>query len=169
MVHIYYGNGKGKTTAAVGAAVRAVGIKMKVLFVQFLKNGDSGEIEPLKRLGVNCLFADKKWRLFSDLSNDEKLKMRGSFADLILKVCDCSQEYDMIILDELLDALDLGYVNFNEDSGLMKLLNSCRGEIIITGHSQRSELLNYADYITNMQSVRHPYEKGISARRGIEW
>lgn len=164
ILHIYHGNGKGKTTAATGLAIRAAGAELKVIFIQFLKNGTSSEINILKQINNIEYFCCDECRKFTfQMSDKEKALVTSGNNELIEKAF--SSDADVIILDEFLDAYNLNMIDSDSEK---YILNSDR-EIILTGRNPAEIFLNHADYISEITSVRHPYEKGIKARKGIEF
>ena len=168
MLHIYCGDGKGKTTAAAGLAVRASGAGIKCFFFQFLKNGDSSEIEQMKKLGIqvrSCTGAR-----FTRLMTDEEKKLVTLRHDEMLsEACELvrSGKAGLIVLDELLAAYSLGLADRELTAALLDMKDSA--EIIVTGRGPDDIFLSKADYITHMAAVKHPYTKGIQARKGIEY
>ncbi len=164
-IHLYYGEGKGKTTAAMGLAARGLGHDKKVVIVQFLKRGDSGEIASLKKLGAK-VFSGKVGDHFrvSDMTEDEKEKNRIISGDNLSSAlaCDC----DILILDEFCAAIEGGMID--EDIARKALLKN-DAEIVITGRRPPNCIMEAADYITEMRCERHIHDKGISAREGIEY
>lgn len=164
ILHIYHGNGKGKTTAATGIAIRAAGAELKVIFIQFLKNGTSSEINILKQINNIEYFCCDECRKFTfQMSDKEKALVTSGNNELIEKAF--SSDADVIILDEFLDAYNLNMIDSDSEK---YILNSDR-EIILTGRNPAEIFLDHADYISEIISVRHPYEKGIKARKGIEF
>lgn len=168
MIHIYTGDGKGKTTAAVGLAVRCKGAGNKVLFVQFMKGMQTGEIEPLMKLGI-CVFRKERIKKFIfSMTEEEKLLYKEDQNECFLYAREHKTEYDLIILDELMSAINTGMIS--EDEVLFFLKNKpCNLEVILTGRDPGEKLINCADYISEIKAIRHPYEKGIGARKGIEY
>lgn len=170
MLQIYCGNGKGKTTASVGSAVRAAGAGLKTAFIQFLKDGTSSEIAMLKKLpGMTVLYTtacDK----FTFLMNDEEKEEVRRRHDQLLSQAEnlLSEGLDVLILDEFNAAYKLGLMN-KETALQLILSNKNRAEIIITGREPAPEFTEAADYISEISAVKHPYEHGISARKGIEY
>jgi len=172
MVHVYYGDGQGKTCAAVGLAIRACGGGNKVLFMQFIKNGLSGELTALKRITENvevmeCKPCDK---LLFDMNEHERaqvaLEQHDAFLRLIGKIKTAS--YDLLVLDEVLEAVKLGMISVNE---LLEFLGEKPEhlEVVLTGHEIFQELLERADYVSEIIKVKHPYDKGTEARKGVEF
>lgn len=182
MIQIYHGDGKGKTTAAVGLAVRAAGNGLPVLFVQFLKDDTSGEIAMLQKLGVETLHAPQMYGFVSRMSEEELAKTRAYFADMLaqvgtwiekhIKQSDNIQEKNtvaaVVVFDEVLHAVKYGLL---DESALINMLsrNQVQIEFILTGRNPSDKLLALADYVTEMKKEKHPYEQGISARKGIEF
>jgi cob(I)alamin adenosyltransferase len=169
MMHVYYGNGKGKTTAALGLAVRAAGCGKKVVIVQFLKNSPSGEETSIGLLPNITLLRGKAGESFvmSESEKDETTLIHNanlSSASSLAFNSGC----DMLILDEGMDALRKGLV----DEDLMRRLVFERPEnveLVITGHQPVQWLLDEADYVTEMVKKKHPFDRGITAREGIEY
>ena len=165
MIHYYYGDGKGKTSAAVGACVRAIGSGMTCAVVQFLKNGTSGETAPLRSLGVPvfaCSFTGR--RFFRDMTAAEQAAVIAEHNENLRTVLGSS--YQMIILDELGDA---AAKNALDPELVRQILAKPGCELIITGHKPVEMLCAAADYITEFRCVAHPYRNGIPARRGVEY
>ena len=172
MVQLYYGTGKGKTTAAVGQAVRAVGQGLRVLFLQFLKDGSSGEIAPLRRLGVTVQTAYPYGKFFGSLSPQQQQAVKLDSAALFDRAARAMQEanYQMVVLDELVDACRLQLVDFAKVSAALAQADRSAVEVVITGHQPDEAFLALADYLSDIQAVRHPYATcQLPARRGIEY
>lgn len=171
MVHIYYGDGKGKTTAAIGLAARAAGSRMKVLFVQFLKTEFSGERHTLSHTeNINLTFCPLELNFTYNMDESEKAKasiiFRKLFDDAVTTVL--TQKYDMIVLDEIFSAINADMVS--EGDVYEFVSNAPKNlEIVLTGHQPSERLLSLADYVTEMKKIKHPYDKGVQARFGIEF
>lgn len=171
LVHIYHGDGKGKTTAAVGLTLRAAAAGRKVIFMQFFKNGLSGEVRTLKEIpGVKVIAGVTSGRFFWEMDDEEKKETRLLHDRQVEEAAELinNGSFDFIVLDELLSAWNQDMV---DKEAVLKLIdNRPEGvEVCITGRGPAEELLDLADYITNMKLERHPFEKGISARMGIEF
>lgn len=172
LVHIYTGDGKGKTTAAVGLGIRACGRGMKVLMVQFLKSSDTGELNTIKKLepdfilkrGFNC----KKfvWNMTTDELEEAAKEAKVIFENV--KSVVLTDEFDLIILDELLGLLTIGFVN---EADIIEMINnkSKEVELVITGRGAPEALIQSADYVSEIKAIKHPYHKGIPSRKGIEF
>ena len=168
-VHLYYGSGKGKTTAAVGSAVRALGQGMNVLFVQFLKDDSSGELEPLRKLGAEVLCGPPQQKFTFLMDEAEKRECtKQQTARLGQAMAWAKGKTDaMVVLDEAVDAAQLGFLPLTE---FCSWLDAGReAEVILTGHSAPPWAAERADYITCMGCEKHPYRQGQPARRGIEY
>ncbi len=171
MVHIYYGDGKGKTTAAIGLAVRAAGSRMKVLFVQFLKTEFSGERHTLSHTeNISLTFCPIELNFTYNMSDEEKahaaIMFRKIFDDSVTKAL--TQKFDMIVLDEIFSAIEAGMISEGEVHDFVS--NAPKNmEIVLTGHNPSERMLDLADYITEMKKIRHPYDKGVQARFGVEF
>ncbi len=166
MLQIYCGDGKGKTTAAVGLCVRAAGAGMRVCFAQFMKGGESGELVPLGSLqNVTIMRPERNFGFFKNLSEQEKLSLSEIHNSLLQRAF--SGEFEMIILDEFNCAYS--YNLLDRELAKSLILNSPEKEIILTGREPAEVFLERADYISEIKCVKHPYQKGISARKGIEF
>ncbi len=166
MIQVYYGDGKGKTTAAVGAAVRALGAGWRVRFVQFLKNGDSSEVAVLRRAGADYRCASEPYALFSSPEGDARERLAAAYAALLAQTAEQAADFDLIVLDEALDAVDMGLL---DDDALAALLKKEACEWVLTGHTLLPAMADAADYVTRMVAERHPYAHGAPARRGVEF
>ena len=175
LIHIYHGDGKGKTTAAIGSAVRAAGRGKKVLIARFLKTDDSGEVMGLGHVpGITLLPCDENFGFSWEMS-DVQRKAASLYYNNLFRMAwemaagqDGADGFDMLVLDEVIGACGLGFVR--EDVVVEMLRGKPGGlEVIMTGRGPSDELMECADYITEMVMRRHPFEKGISAREGIEY
>lgn len=168
-VHVYTGNGKGKTTAALGLALRAAGSGMKVSIHQFVKSADCGAIKMLRRIKNikvsrcgNGPFITGKPK-----AADMECARRGFEA---AKKDVYSKKYDVVILDEINIAMKLGLVDTQEVIDLIKRKAVCGAiELVLTGRDCPPAVQRLADIVTDMREVRHIYKKGLPARRGIEY
>jgi cob(I)alamin adenosyltransferase len=172
LVHIYTGDGKGKTTAAVGLGTRACGRGLKVLFVQFLKSEDTGEIMSFEKLGPNISwFRTKKVKGFFNRMNEEQKRLlqetEQEALDYAVKAA-VSGELDMLILDEVLGSLSNKLISLSEVENLIKN-KPANLELVLTGRGAPEALIELADYVSEIRAVKHPFEKGIGSREGIEY
>lgn len=171
LVHIYHGDGKGKTTAAFGLALRALGNGWRVGILQFLKGSPTGEVTALEEIkNVTVRRNSKDFGFFSNMSlrdRQEMTAMQNHNLQLLIEELK-EGKYDMVILDELCAAYNQKSVERNLVKELLELTTG-RIELIITGRNPHDDLLSYADYVTQMQQERHPFERGLTARQGIEY
>ena len=163
MLHLYFGSGKGKTTAAAGLALRALGHGKRVVVVQFLKDGTSGEIEPLRRLGA-AVFACPNAKFTWLMTPQEKAAALAHNTQTLEAAL--QMPCDLLILDEACAALRAALL---PEALLQKAVLNAPYEVVLTGRDPADWMLQNADYITEFTARRHPYEKGIPAREGIEY
>ena len=171
MKHIYYGDGKGKTTAAIGLAVRAAGSKMKVLFVQFLKTEFSGERHILSHTeNVTLTFCPLELKFTFDMDDKEKAQaakiFKGIFDSAVTTAL--TEKYDMVVLDEVFEAINAHMLSESEVYEFITNAQSSM-EIVMTGHNPPQKFMDCADYITEFKKIKHPYDRGITGRIGIEF
>ena len=169
--HIYYGDGKGKTTAAIGLAVRAAGSKMKVLFVQFLKTEFSGERHILSHTeNVTLTFCPLELKFTFDMDDKEKAQaakiFKGIFDNAVTTAL--TEKYDMVVLDEVFEAINAHMLSESEVYEFITNAPSSM-EIVMTGHNPPQKFMDCADYITEFKKIKHPYDRGITGRIGIEF
>lgn len=170
LVHLYCGDGKGKTTAAVGLAVRAAGAGRRVLFTQFFKNGDSSEISVLRALeNVEVFLCPARHGFFRNMDGAERADARRDYSALLEDALGAARRgAGLLVLDEAVSACNYGVIEEE------KILDFLRGkpaelEVVLTGRDPSAALLERADYATEMKKLRHPYDRGVRARRGIEF
>jgi len=169
---VYTGNGKGKTTAALGMCIRAAGYKKKIKILQFVKGSwKYGELEGIKLLkdfvdmeqvgeGFVGIIDDRK-----EFSVHKAAAQKGfEYAREIVN----SGNYDLVILDELNVAVDLKLVDLDQVLELVRTKPE-KLHLVITGRGARQELIEIADLVTEMTEIKHPYQKGILAQRGVDW
>jgi len=171
LLHVYYGNGKGKTTAALGLALRAYGQGFRVVILQFLKGTFSGELAVFEKLpGIKIMRGPSDDRFVSAMTHDEKKAIRHIYnaflgeIDALIKEGAC----DFLVLDEALDACQLSMA---DEVLLSDILNNKLNEteVVITGHRPVAWIMDRADYVTEMVKHKHPYDQGIGARKGVEY
>ena len=172
LIHIYTGEGKGKTTASVGLAVRAAGQGLKVLFVQFFKLDDasSGEKEILKKLpGIELLRSNVRHPMFTKEKTDKELLKQSigeTFETVKKKIA--SDDISLLVLDEINSVLTGGWLDIDDMIDFLE--NRPEGlEVVLTGRDAPVELVKMADYVTEMLKIKHPFDNGIKARKGIEY
>lgn len=165
-VHIYTGNGKGKTTAALGLALRAIGAGYRVYIIQFLKGQDYSELSSLKPLNKITVkrFGEKTFIHKAGTNSDFISAQKAlDWSKKIIK----NGKFDLVILDEIFLAT---FFKLIKNSDLEKLVKSKPKnlELVLTGRKASRQIIKLADYVTEMKEVKHPYQKGLLARKGIE-
>jgi len=175
LVQIYTGDGKGKTTAAFGLALRAAGQGNKVLIYQFLKppSLDIGERFALQlgavRIRVESL--DVPWDVSKSFDDEKAVaKMQAAISDVLERLAETAEKrfYDCVILDEIIFCLSKGLAKLEDVKNIIDRRDS-RVEIVLTGRGATKELMEMADLVTEMKNIKHPFDKGVQARRGIEF
>jgi cob(I)alamin adenosyltransferase len=166
LIQIYTGNGKGKTSAALGLALRASGHDFKVVLIQFIKGTPCGEhrfitkYNPFKIIKLN---GDNNFK-----KPKEDLKKEAREILEIAAKCLTDSEYDIVILDEIFMAYNMSLININDIMHLMDI-KPASVELIMTGRMAPPKAIERADLVTNMTMVKHPYYKGVNSRMGIEY
>lgn len=170
LVHLYCGDGKGKTTAAVGLAVRHSGRGGKVVFAQFLKDGTSGECRVLAKLGVTVLAANPVGKFSFRMTEEEKAETAAALGRTFDAATGFAvrERATLLVLDEVCAAVNCGFL---PEKTLTEFLESRPDslEVVLTGRDPSENLQVYADYITEMKKRRHPFDEGVAAREGIEF
>lgn len=199
MIQLYTGDGKGKTTAAVGQAVRAAGSGYRVIFCQFMKGGETGELEVLKELPqVEIYRCEREFPFFNAMTDRDKEEITEIHNEIIRNIIRRLDGLNntgnistngsgavglMVVLDEITYPLNWGLIDvslFKDLVGKMKALYNGRSgdsgeeslsriELVLTGREPDRFILENADYITEMKKLRHPFDCGIQARKGIEY
>lgn len=168
LVQVYTGNGKGKTTAALGLTVRAVGQGLRVYIGQFLKGVPYGELATLARLPNVTVrqFGRSEWVDPTCITDEDRAMAERALQDGAEAMR--SGEYDVVILDEVNVAAGWGLLDVDR---VLQLIESkpTKVELILTGRSAPPEVIDVADLVTEMREIKHPYQKGITSRRGIEF
>lgn len=169
LIQVYTGDGKGKTTASVGLAVRAVGSGMRVAFIQFVKGGvRSGELAMLEKLGVRVERpAERSTGLLGSGIHDED-HAAADAAWALAKDVLASGEYDLVVMDELDIAMRYGLVDTDDVIAVLDARPPAL-EVVITGRGAPAEIVERADLVTEMVPVKHPFDRGVPARKGIEF
>ncbi|MFH1226070.1 MAG: cob(I)yrinic acid a,c-diamide adenosyltransferase [bacterium] len=164
-IHLYCGNGKGKTTAALGLALRALGQNQKVALIQFMKQGEFGEIKALKKF-PNIIIKQFGRPGFVRKNNiiDKEMALAGlAFARNILK-----KKINVLILDELNTAVSFKLLSEKEVLDFLKKIPP-KIEVIITGRGENKKIKAQADLVTEMKEIKHYFQQGLKARKGIEF
>lgn len=175
LILVNTGNGKGKTTAALGVVLRAVGQGLKVLILQFIKSGHGyGELEGLKKLG-NAVTIKSMGKGFIYYNRDKvtvvelekhKVAAQEAWKTLVEEVN--SDKWDLIVMDEINNAINYELIDVNSVVQMLKHKPE-RLHVILTGRYAKPEIIDIADTVTEMKVVKHAYEKGIKAAKGIEF
>ncbi len=178
LIQIYTGDGKGKTTAAVGLVIRAIGQKLKVCFITFQKDPKKygyGEFNVLyelsKKKKIDLYHFAKKCQYFEKDFNTEEIKDEIKKAVKFVKMDIFSRDYDLVVLDEILVCVREKLIDIKEIISLIKQKPK-NLEVVLTGQANEeivSQLKDYVDYISYIKKIKHPYDSGIKRRKGIEY
>lgn len=171
LIHIYCGDGKGKTTAAMGLGMRAVGRQKKVLLTQFLKDNETGELNSIEKLGndFEVFKGAPVKKFFKFMSEEEQRETKREHEERFSKVTKKAVEenFDLLILDEIIASTNLDLIPLSEVINFLE--KKPKGlEVVLTGRNPNEKLVELADYVSEIKAVKHPYEKGIGSRIGIE-
>ena len=169
LIHIYCGDGKGKTTAAMGLALRFAGAGRRVLVLQFFKDGNSSEVKALRNFDTVDVVEQTRHFGFSwTLSEEELREAKAYYSGLLEDTVARSGKYDLLVLDEAMSACTTGMI---QEERLLELLHEKPDalEVVMTGRNPSQALLDRADYVTEMRKVKHPFDRGIPARMGVEF
>jgi len=173
LIQIYTGDGRGKTTAALGLALRAIGAGKKVAMVQFMKKGIYSEHRAIEKYRLPILiesFGIGYYKIMNDKHTKAEHQRAAQKALNRAKELIKKGKYDIIILDEINVAVGFGLVDVNELISILTANGAGRkSEIILTGRRAHPRLKKLADLVTEMKNVKHPFDKGIIARKGIEY
>ncbi len=169
LIHIYCGSGKGKTTAAVGLAVRMAGAGGRVVFSQFFKDGASSELNVLRRLpGVAVRHCDTVRGWFGAMTEEERAKAARDYGTFFHQVAAEAADADLLVLDEIAFACGSGAVPVDSVARFLREKPETL-EVVLTGRDPTPELVELADYVTSMEKRKHPFDRGVTARRGVEF
>ncbi len=168
-VHLYCGDGKGKTTAAFGLCLRMAGAGGRVLVAQFFKDGSSCEIGILQGMGVEVQVETQHFGRCSQMSEDARARAREAYSALFERVTRRAADgFRLLVLDEIVSACNTGMVS---ETRLIRFLKTRPAalEVVLTGRDPSAALIEQADYVTEMRKLAHPYDEGLYGRRGIEF
>ncbi len=171
LIHIYCGEGKGKTTAALGLAMRACGGEYHVVFTQFIKAWDTCELEILRSLpNITLLRGEFPTKFSKDYTKEEREKVFRENNRLFQEALSCmnTTAKTLLILDEIIGSMDKQLIDNNLVYHYLKHKNPAT-EVVLTGRNPSEQLIELADYVSEIRKIKHPYEKGITARKGIEF
>ncbi|MFC1843472.1 cob(I)yrinic acid a,c-diamide adenosyltransferase [Thermodesulfobacteriota bacterium] len=170
LILLYTGNGKGKTTAALGQTLRAAGHGFKIAIIQFIKNMDNtGEVKAAKKIFADHLEIYPMGSGFTwDAKDEEELRLAAEKGWALAREKINSGLYSMVILDELTYPLNYGLLDQDE---VVKFLEQKPDplHVIITGRDASDKLIDLADLVTEMKEIKHPYQNGVKATKGIEY
>ena len=172
MIHLYCGDGKGKTTAAMGLALRMAGRGRDVLVVQFLKGSDSGERFALEALDhVTLLPLPERLKFVWTMTPAEKEAEAARCSYLLRKACDLlsARRFGLLVLDEACGAMSQGLLPLQEVLDCLTLCRSLDAEAVLTGRDPHPDLVGRCHYVTEMVKRKHPFDSGASAREGVEF
>ncbi len=172
LIHIYCGDGKGKTTAAIGLSIRALGRDYQVIFLQFLKWQETGEISAFKAFNnLTVIRGENLVHKFTWNMTEEQKKEVTAYQTQQLKQAILhaqNSQCDLLILDEIMASYNLDLI----DKDMLKefILNKPEAlELVLTGRDPADYMIEAADYVTEMKKIKHPFDAGIPARLGVEW
>ncbi|MFA6078979.1 MAG: cob(I)yrinic acid a,c-diamide adenosyltransferase [Candidatus Omnitrophota bacterium] len=171
LIQIYTGDGKGKTTASVGLAVRARGHGMKVCYIYFHKDPERwnyGEHKILKKIGVSVLgFAEKHPHFYKKIKASEMRKECIKGLECIKKIY-LGKKYDMVILDEINISVRDGYLDEGEVMEIIRVKPEYL-ELVLTGRGATKNMIKAADLVSKVEKVKHPYDLNVQRRMGVEY
>jgi cob(I)alamin adenosyltransferase len=168
LIHIYTGPSKGKTTASVGLAVRAVGAGWKVLYCSFFKPDGSSEHESLVKLGVTLKRFSWRGTFFKKYTPEEMEEQRQALRAFLTDIESDWKKYDLVVMDEIVYAVTSNVIS---EKDFLSFLD-CKPatvELVLTGRDFPSAIASRADYISTMEQTKHPFDSGFLPRKGIEY
>lgn len=175
LIHIYTGDGKGKSTAACGLAIRAFGAGLRVKIVRFLKSSQSGECKAIAMLRaiderIEVKYFETSHKFLWDMNEEEKEALKEQVLKAYQYCFQTAKEHscDLLVMDEAIGAVYAGFISEEELLRLMQEKNP-HVELVLTGRNAPESLVEKADYVSEIRAVKHPYDQGISAREGIEF
>lgn len=170
-IHIYCGDGKGKTTAAAGLSIRAAGCGKKVLITRFLKTDHSGEVKVLGTIpGITVTPCERSFGFFTRMTEEQKKEAAVYYSQLLESTLEkaVNEEYDLLVMDEIMAVCNYKLV----DEEVVRKFLAVRPEgleVVLTGRNPSKELIDIADYVSEIKKIKHPYDQGLNARKGIEY
>lgn len=170
LIHIYTGDGKGKSTAAVGLSIRCAGSGKNVIYTQFLKDNQSNELKIIKEIpGIQFIPCENNYGFYSKMTEEQKVKAKETYSVLLENAIKqaINSDCQMLVLDEVILAYKFNLIDQNLFLDFLKTKPN-ELEVILTGRYAAKELIELADYVSEIKKVKHPYDKGIVARDGVE-
>lgn len=169
LLHLYCGDGKGKTTTSVGLMVRAAGSGKKVLFYQFMKNNESSERNILEGIpNITCKKGADTAKFSFQMTKEEQIEEKRRNEEQLKLLFEEAKDYDVLCMDETLYTIQAGLLT--EELVLEQLKKRPKHlEVILTGRDPSDKMIELADYVSEVKKVKHPFEQGIPARLGIEY
>ncbi|MEM3408602.1 MAG: cob(I)yrinic acid a,c-diamide adenosyltransferase [Candidatus Micrarchaeia archaeon] len=183
LIQVFYGNGRGKTSAAIGTAIRAAGHGLRVAVVQFLKDGGiSGEFNYLKKHKIKIFeLGPSAGKEYDKLVRDGKAKITKAYFDYDKDIIENSKKglklsekllssgkYDLVVLDEINTAAAFGHFTYDEIIDILKKKNK-HTEVILTGFKPPQKIIEIADLVSEVKKIKHPFDRGILARWGVDY
>lgn len=171
-IHIYTGDGKGKTTAALGLALRAIGANKKVAIIQFMKKANCSEHKAIKKFKLPILiesFGIGYYKILGDKNSKSEHQKAAQKAFNRSREIIATRKFDLIILDEINVAIGFGLIDVSD---VIKLIKNHRSEfkyLVLTGRRAHPKLKKIADLVTEMKNIKHPFDSGTPAQKGIEY
>lgn len=170
LIHIYEGDGKGKTSAGVGLSVRCAGSGQKVLYTQFLKSDSSSELKVLEQIpGITVERCQKNFGFTFQMTPEVKEQAKAYYTEHFRKITKLAAEggYRLLVMDEMIATYNLNMVHQEEVLEFLKN-KSEELEVVMTGREPAKELVELADYVSRIVKIKHPFDQGVPARVGIE-
>jgi cob(I)alamin adenosyltransferase len=171
LVQVYTGDGKGKTTAATGLAVRAAGRGLKVIFIRFLKKDDSGEVTMIEKNipEIKFMKLNSQDKFIWNMNEEERELLRKETREGIIEAMNFAKNgtCDVLVLDEIFGAYRNGFISEDDILNLIKVKHN-GVELVLTGRDAPRVIIEAADLVTKMENIKHPFDAGIKARTGIE-
>lgn len=169
LIHIYCGDGKGKTTAAIGLCVRFSGGGGRVALFQFMKGDSSSELAALGKMdGVTVIEGVKSLKFVWDMTASEKAAAKELYTKKFREIVRICERFDLLVLDEVMSAISCGFVDENEVCAFLESKPSGL-EVVLTGRDPSDRLVELADYVSEVRKIKHPFDKGVAARRLVEF
>ena len=170
LLHIYCGSGKGKTTAAVGLAVRAAGAGLRVHIVQLMKGGETSELSSLKLIPeISVSRLSREYGFTFNMTDEERSAITAEHNSLLSSAAELMNggAVDMLIIDEFFSAYNSGLLHRELAESTVLTDRTC--ELVLTGRDPSEKFIAAADYVSEIHEIKHPYTRGIEARKGIEY